>query len=1146
MSRSNQRQPALPRKIASILNLRPAFLRSVNVALDYADPNSSRDYVVTGFIREVMGRVSAGLRRSSTERAWRITGDYGSGKSAFALAFARLAAGEKAALPEALRKILPTDVKLLPVLVSGAPEPIEHGIRKALGDCRRRWGNGAFHALRDSKHGHDALLASIDEHVAFVRKKGIADGLVLIMDELGQNLHYAALHPSGGDISLLQRLGEKADRSQDRPLMVIAMLHQGIGTYSADLDVAARREWDKVAGRFKEVVFAHPIEQVVSLVAEMLGVQLTDLPSELHREPRLGMIQAIAAGLYGAAPAEESLACEAHRFYPLHATVLPLLIRLLRRFGQNERSLVGFLTSHEPFGFREFAELHAVGEKFYRLPDLYDHFKANIAPSLVNGHAAQWEVIDSAVSQAHSLEEPAAAVLKTVGLINLINDPTVAATEQLLKTALGHPQTTSAIKRLRDSASLIHERGTAKGLSLWSHTSVNLDNALDSADEALSKESVGASAVAARFASRAIVARRHYIETGNLRHFVVRYMDFAAFRQELAAGIKTDPSADGQIVVVLTNDEAEVARARALADEQRARLGDLTIVGVSSPVVGVAEIIREHRRWKWIKENTKELAGDVYARGHVNREIKRCENHLEKELYYLAQLRNAPERQAAIFWIDINGAVRNANAGILPHLSDRCDRVFNRAPRVANELINRRVTSAAASRARSDLIEALATAADKEFLGLDSSKNPPEMAIYRSVLLEGKVHVPTKSGWRVRRASEFADEDPLQLGPTLCAIHELLVESDLKRTAVPEIFAKLRAQPYGVRDGLMTLLVAIYLAGQWEYTAVYEDGTFVEKPGAAVFQRLAKEPEAFHLQHCSVRGIRLELFNRVASVLNLPANERPDVLAVVRPLMIFAARLSEYSRNTERHLTSGTRKMRSILIEAREPATLLFSDLPKALGFEVFTTKGAKASDPTGFADALNAAVLELRESLPRLRQRVADSVLAGFRYNGTAAEFRAEFTLRLRALQGRLTDPELRVFAMRMGDASLAEKEWCESVASYVMHKPIERWRDSDEDEFHTRMANLAARFGRAEAAGFNGSAIDPQRQARAVRFTLTRPDGREVDQVVHWTAREDAALEETKVQLKRLLDGRGNAGMAAAAQIVWEALEGKKDEHD
>ena len=70
---------------------------------------------------------------------------------------------------------------------------------------------------------------------------------------------------------------------------------------------------------------------------------------------------------------------------------------------------------------------------------------------------------------------------------------------------------------------------------------------------------------------------------------------------------------------------------------------------------------------------------------------------------------------------------------------------------------------------------------------------------------------------------------------------------------MPQIFASLRAAPYGVRDGFLPLLLALYLAGQWDQTAVYEDGTFVEKPGANVFQRLAKEPEAFHLQHCSVR-----------------------------------------------------------------------------------------------------------------------------------------------------------------------------------------------------------------------------------------------------------------------------------------------------
>jgi hypothetical protein len=260
--------------------------------------------------------------------------------------------------------------------------------------------------------------------------------------------------------------------------------------------------------------------------------------------------------------------------------------------------------------------------------------------------------------------------------------------------------------------------------------------------------------------------------------------------------------------------------------------------------------------------------------------------------------------------------------------------------------------------------------------------------------------------------------------------------------------------------------------------------------------------------------------------------------------MVFAARLSDYSKNTERHLAITTRRMRATLIEAREPATLLFSDLPRALGFEPFSAKtiNAKDGDALAFADALNAAVLELRESMPRLLQRIVASILSGFRFNGTAPEFRVEFSLRIASVQQALTDPELRVFAMRVADASLGEREWSESVATYVMHKTPERWRDIEEDEFHNRVAGLAARFTRAEAAGFNGTAIDPEKLGRAVRFTLTRPDGREVDQVIRWTVRDEVALAEAKADIKRLIERTGPVGLAAAAEFVWESIEDKK----
>ncbi len=1127
-------------KISSLFNVRAAFLRSVNVALDYNDPTSSRDYVVTGFGQELFERLAPALRPNSSERAWRITGDYGSGKSAFALCFARIAAGQSAQLPPQLRQFVPSGRRLEPVLVSGAPEPLEISIRKALSDLRRRVLRTPDKQLERTSSSNAGVLELIDAHAEVLRRHRIAEGMVLILDELGQNLHHAAFHASGGDISLMQSLGEKADRSGKKPLVVVAMLHQGLSTYSADLDVAARREWEKVAGRFKEIVFAQPVEQVVTLVAEMLGIQAHHLPSAVLHESAKGMKAAITAGLYGSAPAEKFLADIAFRLYPLHPTVFPLLVRLLRRFGQNERSLVGFLTSHEPSGFREFAESHPVGGNYYRLSHLFDYFKSNLAASLVNGQAAHWDVIDATVAQAQRFGEPDLAILKTIGLINLINDPAVAATEGLLRAAVDHAELPAAIKRLHTTASIIHERGNAKGFALWPHSSVNLDSAIEQADEALANQAVTARSVAAMLPPQSMVARRHYIETGNLRHFAIHYLDWQNFRDCLNARLPDASGADGQILIVVTNDARDVTNAEAALRAKNKPLGSLVLVGISSPVTKGIDTVRDLNRWQWIKKNLRELAGDAYARAHVNREIKRCQNALEKDLDHLVQLR--PGEAGSIAWYDDHGRLNvSTNQGILRHLSERCRRVFSKCPCVPNELINRRVTSSAASRARSTLIEAIATASDRENLGFDSDKNPPEFAIYLSVVKAGGLHVQGRTGWRFRTIAELVEDDPLRLAPSLACIHELLVKADANRCSVTELFAALRSAPYGVRDGFLPLLLALYLAGQWDQTAVYEDGTFVEKPGTNVFQRLTKEPEAFHLQHCSVRGVRRELINEVATVLDLPAAQRPDVLQIVRPMMRFAGRLPEYSLFTERQLAASTRKVRAELLKAREPATLLFEALPRALGFEPFLSEHTKATaaDARRFSEALNAGILDLRESYPRLLQRLGAAILVSFHFDGTIAEFREQFTRRIAAVQHALTDRELKVFALRVADAGLADREWIESVATYVGNKAPERWRDSDEDEFHQRLVAFAGRFGRTEAAGFNGKAVDLEKLGRAVRLTLTRPSGQEVDRVIHWNSRDDQAVERAKKELRRLMSELGPSGMAAAAQFVWETLQ-------
>src|SRR5438046_2489274 len=59
-----------------------------------------------------------------------------------------------------------------------------------------------------------------------------ADGLVIIIDELGKYLEHAAL--DGGDAHILQDLAELSARSQSR-LLIVGILHQSFERYAAKL-----------------------------------------------------------------------------------------------------------------------------------------------------------------------------------------------------------------------------------------------------------------------------------------------------------------------------------------------------------------------------------------------------------------------------------------------------------------------------------------------------------------------------------------------------------------------------------------------------------------------------------------------------------------------------------------------------------------------------------------------------------------------------------------------------------------------------------------------------------------------------------------------------------------------------------------------
>ena len=1104
-----------------IIKVNPRFRRSVQIELDLGDRTSTESYIATDFVNNCLRRISVAFEKGSSQRAWRLTGDYGSGKSAFALALAKAASGRNEEIPASMRKVI-SETGFHPVVVTGNREPIIRGIGRAIID--------QVVGLK-----HSVLPVTIEELLALLVKarqqvnRNGNKGILLILDEFGKNLEYSTLEPQSSDVYSLQRLAEIASRSGADPFVVLCILHQGIASYTVDLDTATRREWDKVAGRFDEIIFAHPLEQMVKLCAEAINVDVDALPDQIRHEAQSSMKWAVESGMYGSASVD-MLVDLAPRLFPLHPTVLPPLLNLLRRFSQNERSLFGFLSGYEPRSLQELTGVSVDQAIFFRLTDLYDYFRENLSYMMTNGKATHWRIIESVVRQRSGIEAKDLAVLKTIGILNLIDDDSLLATKEMVLKSI----TTNNEYELNESLELLkskyflYERGSVRGYCLWPHTSVHLTDCFEEARRQLGEPVNPVEKVTSLLENQTIVARRHYIETGNLRYFEVQFHPAKNYEQLCMKGLKSTAGvSDGFVLILLPENEREFKTAAEKLICADKHLPTNVLVGLTRPPLELLGAAKDLQCWIWVRDNIRELAGDEFARKELKAQLRNSAELLESRKGMILGLNNNAGGELVV-WSWGGNAFQLDKNGIGASLSRLCDVLYSDCPKVTNELINRKVISSAASRARTQLLEAMSSYPNKPFLGMDDSKNPPEMSIYISLLLAGGVHVEGSNGWNIEIPTP--ESDACRLRPALLTIEKILKDNEGQRIPVTQIFDKLREDPIGARDGLLPILLAIYLSARWHQTAAYEDGTYRHRLGGNEFQRLTKEPEYFDLQHCALEGVHLDVFHALSKVFGLNEYGSPEILDIVRPLVKFIVDVPEYCRNTSK-LSREALALRKCLLEATDPVKLLFTDIPLAIEVEF--------SDHENIAAKLPRIIFEIQASYDRLFERLSLSVTDSFETASPITEFRKELTDRCRTISSKLADLDLKSFVLRLGDDKLDYRNWLESLANHISRRSAARWFDSDEETFHQRLGIFAKRMLRAEAA--NADIISQpysENAERVVRLALTKPNGIECSQLLHWNESEDNEIIEIERQISALICTHGRVGLSAAARALWSQI--------
>lgn len=1133
-------------RIKQLLQPSQRFARSIHLERDFSDSTALNQYVVTDRVGQLVRRFASAFSDGSTERAWRITGDYGTGKSCFALALARLCDPRSRNLPKQLASISKAipNASAIPVLVTGTREPIAAAIIRAVAtavensrskkrpDVLRR----AKRVLREASPTERDRFAIelLESTTRFVSDTKQGNGVLLILDELGKSLEFATQHPDEQDITFLQTLAETASRSSDNPLVVLGILHQGFSAYADKMESNDQREWDKIGGRFEELTFDQPLEQLVSLVASALGVKVNSIPPAVRRAARENMGKAIDIGWFGAVNDRTALMDQAPAIFPLQPMLLPVLVKFFSRFGQNERSLFSFLYSADTNALRAFAEQHDVSDGFFGIHHLYDFVRSSIGNRLhTRALSSRWSQIESVIDSSLGNSAEEVAMLKTVGVLNMLDDLKLTAQEDSLAAALektclsGKSNVGGTLRSLRSEKHVLYYRGSAGGYCLWPYTSVNLELKYSDAEKVVRKNTNVVDAVTDNVLHRPIVARRHYVETGNLRHFDLAYVKAT----ELASAVKSwnFEAADGVVFVPLCQTAAERTRIKESVSKLGLRNRSDVLIALPQPLNDFSGLVAEVRRWEWVLTNVPELNGDKHGREEVSRQIDAAKAVLQDRINQVLDVRSFRGSRNIDWFHKGKPIALGASRELFQFVSKICDEVFDESPKLRNELINRRKLSSAAAAARMRLIERILDNATEEFLGMDASKKPPEMSMYLSALKQTNLHVTSSKGARIAIPSRA--NDTCNLIPLFDHIRSELTQKEGNRVLVSDLFAELRKPPIGARDGILPLMLAVFCVAESQHVAIYEDDVFLHEIGGAEFHRLSKVPESFELQYCKLSGVRSEVFNQLLSVVgtDIDDSRAPDLIDVVRPLCEFAARLPDYSRNTT-SLSKKTLAVREALLDAREPSTLIFEQLPTACGLSrIPVRKKSAAPDIKKYVKDLKKSLGELRSAYPSLLGRIEKAVAAAFELNVQHETLRKQLENKSTDLGIHVTEPTLKAFCLRLADTNLGRDAWLESIGSLVLAKPPRRWHDTDAPRFEEALLELVSRFQKTASLAFaKGKASN----GRSMRIGILKASGEETSCVVEVPDTTKAAM--LKRKMERLFNENPRLAIAVASQVM------------
>jgi hypothetical protein len=1090
------------------------FQRAIRIDFDLRDPHALEGFICPKSSAEIL--LTMGHHVAETgQAAFTWTGPYGSGKSSLVVALSALLSGDNKKRTQAaqivgrqtanqLWKLLPPQSKgwrVLPVV--GRRESPTSVIGEAL--------VAAGLASKPGRNGWtERLILDVLKKLAAESSRA-RGGLIIFIDEMGKFLEGAASENS--DIYIFQQLAELAARS-DRRLIVVGVLHQAFEEYSHRLAREQRDEWAKIQGRFIDLVVNTAGEEQLEILARAIE---SDHRAKKSSSPVQVVAKCISANRRDN---EKTLASTLERCWPLHPIVAALLGPISRRrFGQNQRSLFGFLNSAEPNGFQDFLR-DADNGAIYTPDELWDYLRVNLEPSILaspDGH--RWSSAVEAIERCESLggDELHLQLLKALALIELFKERSglLATADVLGECAYGYKlkQINKALNDLAGWSLVIFKRHLG-AYAIYAGSDFDINQALKQALEDIREIDFRTLRFMAGF--HPVIAKRHYHRTGALRWFDVDLLPANTVADFIAAYRPTRGSM-GIFLVPIPTERGATAKLKQLCQTTAETSSEEDIiVGYSPDASRVVELAREVLALAQIQQERPELAGDSVARRELLARFAEAQDQLELVLGRI--LDNA-------IWYHRGSKEKTYSSAALSSLaSDIADKRFSQSPIIANELLNRLKPSSNARGAQKVLLQRMVLNEDTERLGIDGF--PAEGGLFASMLDATGLHQKTNDGWRFV-APRTGGNDPANLLPLWTEADKFLQKGTGRVVSLEELFDVWRARPYGVKDGLLPVLAVAYILSRRENIAFYRESVFQARFTDLDVDYLANDPRDIQLRWLDINGPSQRLLLGMSEIAQESDSSKCRTtlkpIEIARALVATYEELEPWTKRTMRLSVEAVR-IRNVFKRAIDPNRLLFDDLPGLVGINTDLASEEGVSEAVALVrnglrelrDRYRIMLDDLRKLLFKELQ-VIDSSLASMAILRKRAEnvLQVSGDFRLNAFIGRLTQ-------FQGTDSDI------EGLASLAANKPSHDWTDPDLNQATLELASFAQQFIRVEAfARVKGRGdkrhamavvvgMDGQPTPISHEFSVTDSDQSAIEELIH---RVEVTLAQADQQQKNVI---------------------------